>query len=867
MSFFVTAGVYITEYDRSAFVSATATSIGACVAGLKQGPLGPRYITSENDFNTYYGNTPASWSKAPYCIKAALKQTSMFYVNRIVNGALYAGTSYFNDTVNNRTLTAPFPTGSSLDYNSGSRALSLLILSSYLSEGQTISVTLNDGENNTVEVKEDFGTSSNETLFNFASKLNAAINDLGDGGSATVVDEWTSAARNQQITLTFSDEITETNFTSFSGSITPLGGVELPFTATFDTNNDTTLQAIANAVNNVAGFNAAVVPGLNGANSSRSIQINSEAAGPDSFKLNYTIVGDGSLLATQEITKEGHGVYDDRVIQVIMPENSQAFFENPDVSGVDAPTLTIKTDVKFLDIFAENPGEWADQYGTKITDVDLGIASRHKITFSEAINSDNIISTDITWEGQTYSISVAYSESSDNTLKLFAEALTARLKTLGYFGEAFVNEVRGGSDNDREVVVVSPTAEADLDIENTVVTGGTSQAICEVKKTLDSIPSDRTFTLSVYTKGDVNQPVETFKCAFTKQVDSNGNQLFVEDVINNESSGSIYIRVKTNPAADLKILQEDTSIRWLASGDDGALPTNAQIIKGWNDFEDPEKITVRVLINGGYTNVAVQQAMDSLAQSRKDCFAILDCPSDKQSATAYVNYRKYDLNINSSYSAIYGPDLLITDEVTGEQLYVPPSGHVAAQYFYTDAVRDTWWAPAGLNRGLVQNVQGVRFMYGKGERPILDMAQCNYIRQMNGLGYPIWSEHTLQSKSSALSDVHVRRLLITLEVSIADYLQYGLFDPNDQYTRDALVDSIDDYLQQLQRGRAFQIQTEGENGYYVQSDADNNPGYLVDQGIMVIDIAIKPIRVAKFIKLNVTIAKTDASFTELLASN
>ena len=53
MSFFVTAGVYITEYDRSAFVSATATSIGACVAGLKQGPLGPRYITSENDFNTY----------------------------------------------------------------------------------------------------------------------------------------------------------------------------------------------------------------------------------------------------------------------------------------------------------------------------------------------------------------------------------------------------------------------------------------------------------------------------------------------------------------------------------------------------------------------------------------------------------------------------------------------------------------------------------------------------------------------------------------------------------------------------------------------------------------------------------------------
>ena len=135
---------------------------------------------------------------------------------------------------------------------------------------------------------------------------------------------------------------------------------------------------------------------------------------------------------------------------------------------------------------------------------------------------------------------------------------------------------------------------------------------------------------------------------------------------------------------------------------------------------------------------------------------------------------------------------------------------------------------------------------------------------MSGLGYPIWSEHTLQSKSSALSDVHVRRLLITLEVSIADYLQYGLFDPNDQYTRDALVDSIRDYLTTIQRRRAFQITTEGEDGFYVVSDESNNPAEQVDQGIMVIDVAIKPIRVAKFIRLNVTIAKTSANFTELL---
>lgn len=862
MSFGITAGVYMYEVDRSSFVTSTATSIGACVAGLKQGPLGPKYITSTEEFLRYYGETPASWSKAPYCIKAALRQTSMFYVNRVVNGALYGGTAYFNDVDNNRTMTAPFPTGSSLDYESGSRSLSLLTLSSYLSEGQKISVGINDGENNIVTVEQEFSTSSNETLLDFATKINDELAKLGSGGNASVIKEWTSAARNQQITLTFNEQLTAENFTKISGKILPLGGVAQPYEVGFTESNDKTLQAIADAFSKIVGFNAAVVPGLTGENSNRSIQINSELAGPDNFTLQFQI--EGTATASQSVTKQGHGVYDDRVIQVTFPENSQAFFADPDVTGNAAPVLSIQTDVKFLDIFAQNPGEWANNYGVKITNVDLGIASRHTITLSQALLPTNIISADLIWKGETHTVAVEFSQTSDNTLDLFAKAITEKLAPLGGFGEAFVTKVAGGYDNDRDVIVVSPNAEDDLEIEDVIVTGGTSQAICTVKKTLDAIPSSRTFTLSVYSRSDINTPIETFKCAFNKQTDSNGNQLFVEDVVNNESSGSIYIRVKTNPSAELKILQEDSVIRWMAAGDDGALPTNAQIIKGWNDFEDPEKITVRVLINGGYTNVAVQQAMDSLAQSRKDCFAILDCPSDKQSATAYVNYRKYDLNINSSYSAIYGPDLLITDDTTGEQLYVPPSGHVAAQYFYTDSVRDTWWAPAGLNRGLVLNVQGLRFQYGKGDRPILDMAQCNYIRSMSGLGYPIWSEHTLQSKSSALSDVHVRRLLITLEVSIADYLQYGLFDPNDQYTRDALVDSIRDYLTTIQRRRAFQITTEGEDGFYVVSDESNNPAEQVDQGIMVIDVAIKPIRVAKFIRLNVTIAKTSANFTELL---
>lgn len=860
MSFGLSAGVYTYEIDKSAFVTSGSSSICAVVAGLTRGPMGPTLVTSTEEFEQFYGtDTPASWSKAPYAIKAALLQTPALYVNRIVNGALYGGVSVLK---NNTTLGSPFPVGTEGNYSESQKNISLITFSDRLQEGNTIAISVDDGEGSSSEITQEFTTSSNETLASLATKLQIQLDSMAEGGNVEVVKAWTSSNRYQQSSIKFNSELTEENAASITITLKDIDNTDEVITQAFETDNNATLQAIVNQINDTGNYTAILKTGVE---YSDTILINAVNAGPDQFSIKVEISGDDSLTYETALLKEGHGVYDDRSIQVVMPINTQISLKNPDVSGgSNLVTVDINANVRIFDVFAENPGAWSSNYGIKIANVDYGTASRFTIQFTDKLIKDNIFTGTLIWKEKNYDISVSFADTSDATLQAIADEIKSKLSGLGRFADAYVEKVSGGSDNDRKIIVVSPDAESDLEFENLIVTGGESQAEGIVTKTLDSIPSDRTFDLQVYSKENLNSPLESFKVSLIKQLDGNGNQMYIEEVVNNSASKSKYIRVKYNVLNEY-FLDEMSNIVWLNGGSDGALPTNAQIMSGWDDFADPEQITVRLLINAGYTNVAVQQKMVSIASNRKDCFAILDMPSDKQNATDAANYRNYELNINSSYGAIYTPDLLITDEDSGEQLYVNPSGYVAGQYCYTDKSFASWWAPAGLTRGVIPNVQGIRVKYSEGHRDLLAQSQVNYIREMPGKGYPIWEEYTLQAKASALQNVHVRRLCITIEVAITDFLQYNVFDPNDAEMRSGLVLAIEDYLIQVQTGRGLQV-INGKNGFLVQCDENNNPAYLLDQGICVVDVYIKPISVAKFIKLNVILTKLSAEFSEVSAA-
>ncbi len=370
----------------------------------------------------------------------------------------------------------------------------------------------------------------------------------------------------------------------------------------------------------------------------------------------------------------------------------------------------------------------------------------------------------------------------------------------------------------------------------------------------NTITNDGSFYVDVYLTGQ-GQPVESFLVKLNYELDGYGVQLNIQENINRRS---VYIRVAQNyeqsdyvanpvfPFINTLIEQQ------LVGGTNPTRATTGELMMGWDQYADPEQIDINLLINGGYTDVAIQRKMDEICQSRMDCMAILDVPSMEQKVQDAINYRRNDLMLDSTYSALYAPDYLILDQYNGIKLFVPPSGHVASAYARTDNEFDLWWAPAGMTRGRL-NILGVRETYNQGDRDALYVNQINATRVILGSGIKIWGADTLSVITSALSNVSVRRLMIFLEKSLSEAVIYGVFDPNDEVLRSTLRDICIRFLLPIQNAR-------GLYGFGVQCDEKNNPPEVIAAGDLMLELDVDPVLPAKRIHLTAIINKTGARF-------
>ena len=353
-------------------------------------------------------------------------------------------------------------------------------------------------------------------------------------------------------------------------------------------------------------------------------------------------------------------------------------------------------------------------------------------------------------------------------------------------------------------------------------------------------------------------PVETWQVSLTDQIDGNGQQLEVEQRIN---AFSDYIHVESY-ASQLSVIPvvKTTARASLTGGDSGTAPTNGMIGLGMSSaFADPEQLSVNILINGGIYDVAYQQRLESIARGRGDAVAILDMPPGSQQFQDSIDYRSLTLNIDSSYAALYGPDILSDDPYNGKKIYVPPSGYVASVYARTDAVAGPQFSPAGLNRGLL-NVLGLREEYNESQRTSLFRSQCNYVRKFIGGGIAVFEASTLQVKASALSWVSVRRMVNVIKVSIKDFLMYSLHEPNDDFTRRQIVQSVSEFLQ-------FWKDARGILDFLVVSDDTNNPPAQYNLGILKVTVFITPVIPVHEIQVDMVITKQGVSFSEINIQN
>ena len=861
MTFKLSAGVYYKEYQKSSGIFDNDNStIGACVFAAKKGPLGPHLITGGNEefIDTYGLNSPLNVTLSP-----ALNRMTMFYGNRIVNQARYAGLSMYYDDVQKNIITVPFNVGTLDDYTKGGKASTVLSLSTALATGDVITMDFG-GET----ITQNFNTNSNNTLKLLATQIRSKLDAIGDNdnGNAQVIKAWPYSDRKAEIVMTFDRDFEENDVVkfTFSGS----GGIEsttVDLTYTTGTSAEF-LSSIAAALSANAAIVATAVDTETTSDGLPKIIITSLNAGP--YELTVTSDETNTVDFETVTSVEGHGVFDDRVILIEYPENVEPLTISVSITSspavVPAKTMTANNNAKMMDVFAENPGEWASSksegLGVKILGKDEGIQQRTRLTISQAIVADNSFTCQISLGDNSWTTNpIAFNTSSDNTLQLIATEITRLMnENLGEGGSATVEEVTGGTENDRSILVITPKSNQFITINDAIFVGGLTQPIVTVSEVIPNTPSNETFYFNLYTREDLKNPKESWRATLTQKLDSNGNQLLLSSNVNEGVNKSKNIRVVLYNAT-FDELQDMETIAWLGGGDDGYVPSTSQFLAGWDQFSDPEKITVRLLINGGYTNIAIQQKMASIAMKRRDCFAILDMPSDKQNPQDAYNYRQYELNINTSYAAIYSPDILVFDPVSGENIYVAPSGYVAAQICYTVANSYIWFAPAGLNRGILDSALGVRVNYIEGDRDLLEPAQINPILDKKANGIVIFGEYTLQVADGPLKDVHVRLLCNNIYINLTDAMQYKLFEPNDEYLRAVMVKEINEFLGPIKDKR-------GLRDYVVYSDITKEPAAEVDAGVGYVKILIKPVSSLKFLMLETYILGSGVSFEEVIVN-
>ena len=216
----------------------------------------------------------------------------------------------------------------------------------------------------------------------------------------------------------------------------------------------------------------------------------------------------------------------------------------------------------------------------------------------------------------------------------------------------------------------------------------------------------------------------------------------------------------------------------------------------------------------------------------------------------------FDLCPSSSYVVFDSGYKYMFDKYNDVFRFVPLNGDTAGLCAFTDQIADSFFSPAGFNRGNVRGAVKLSYNPTKAERDQLYRARINPVTNFPGQGVVLFGDKTALSKPSAFDRINVRRLFLLLEKAIATAAKFQLFEFNDEFTRAQFRNLVEPFLRDIQGRR-------GITDFSVKADATNNTGEVIDRNEFVADIFIKPARSINFITLNFIAVRTGVSFTEV----
>lgn len=317
-----------------------------------------------------------------------------------------------------------------------------------------------------------------------------------------------------------------------------------------------------------------------------------------------------------------------------------------------------------------------------------------------------------------------------------------------------------------------------------------------------------------------------------------------------------------------------------------------EVLKTTNLFEalkSRDVIQFRYIVDtfdgGLQPNTYPKSILAELAKDRLKCLAFLNPPSAKQFEastdprftdepdpaggnprpllnTAYIasggnqtlgpsfSYSLPDEQNGAKHCALFFPYIILRDGT--KNITIPPAAHVSNNFVLKFINGFPYSIVAGPRRGVLSDPRlvGPEIDLSDGDRELLEPFGFNPIVKRQRIGTMIYGNQTAYQKvPSALNNVHVRDLLITVEEGVEDILSRYIFEFNDATTRLEIKSIVDTFLDGVRSAG-------GIYNFFTQMDDTNNPPEIIDQNKAIIDIAVEPARGIQIAISRITVTKT-----------
>ena len=313
----------------------------------------------------------------------------------------------------------------------------------------------------------------------------------------------------------------------------------------------------------------------------------------------------------------------------------------------------------------------------------------------------------------------------------------------------------------------------------------------------------------------------------------------------------------------VKLIDASYDITGGGNGDEAinsAIVGSAATKKGIHALDD-DLLNISIAAVPGIGDDEVQNELITLAESTQNFLAVVSPPfgtsyNSVEEVVDWVNGRAAGRTaaINSSWAAIYWPWVQVFDALAAKDRWYDPVIYAVRQMVATDATAETWFAPAGFRRGRLTKPTAVEVSLNQGDRDALYNSNINPIVNFNPEGITIFGQKTAQRLSTALDRVNVRRLMIYLRKVLLQAGRANLFEPNDEFTWDAVKQDATTVLADIQTRR-------GITDFKVICDETVNTPLRVDRNELWCKVLLKPTKTAEWIVFEVNLTNQSSKFS------